>query len=190
MLHCDGCGQAASAEHISRRLQRLEWSTRFRPVHIGTLLLGAFAPERDAEYLYAPAGPREGEARLVLEAAGIATEGKSVESVLSEFQRAGLFLTHVLECPLEAGAPQAPAKRIGAHLPAAIARIRRSLRPKRLVLISSLLAEHVPALQAANLGCVLVLDEGKPVALEAGATERARLRELLVPLTSARLGAV
>jgi len=34
LLPCDGCGQPASAEHIARRLQRLEWATRFRPIHI------------------------------------------------------------------------------------------------------------------------------------------------------------
>src|SRR5437899_12101620 len=43
-LPCDGCGQAATAEHIARRLQRLEWTTRYRPVHIHTLLLGAYSP--------------------------------------------------------------------------------------------------------------------------------------------------
>src|SRR5207249_10650226 len=42
-LPCDGCGQAASAEHIARRLRRLEWATRFRPVHIHTLLRGGVA---------------------------------------------------------------------------------------------------------------------------------------------------
>src|SRR5207253_8014232 len=49
-LVCDGCGQAATAEHIARRLQRLEWTTRYRPVHIHALLLGAFSPLRDEEF--------------------------------------------------------------------------------------------------------------------------------------------
>ena len=31
-LRCDGCGQAASPEHMARRLRRLEWTTRYRPV--------------------------------------------------------------------------------------------------------------------------------------------------------------
>jgi len=44
LLPCDGCGQPASAEHIARRLQRLEWATRFRPIHIQALLLAAFRP--------------------------------------------------------------------------------------------------------------------------------------------------
>jgi len=52
-LVCDGCGQMASAEHIARRLQRLEWTTRYRPVHISTLFLGAFSPRDEKEFLYA-----------------------------------------------------------------------------------------------------------------------------------------
>src|SRR5213593_3601449 len=64
-LPCDGCGQAASAEHIARRLRRLEWATRFRPVHIHTLLLGGVAPREDAEFLYAPGDEFRGEAEFV-----------------------------------------------------------------------------------------------------------------------------
>src|SRR5258708_87515 len=55
-MPCDGCGQTASAEHIARRLQRLEWTTRYRPVHINTLLLGAFSPQEERDFLYAPGG--------------------------------------------------------------------------------------------------------------------------------------
>jgi len=69
-LQCDGCGQAASPEHIAKRLQRLEWTTRFRPLHIGTLLLGAIAPRNDNEFIYSPAGAWDGEAKMLLDAAG------------------------------------------------------------------------------------------------------------------------
>src|SRR5256885_3653267 len=100
-LVCDGCGQAATAEHIARRLQRLEWTTRYRPVHIHTLLLGAFSPLRDEEFLYRSGGEFRGEAAQILEAVGISPAGKTRDAVHAEFQRAGFFLTHVLECPLE-----------------------------------------------------------------------------------------
>src|SRR5713226_3342167 len=70
-LRCDGCGQLASPEHIARRLQRLEWTTRFRPLHIGTLLLGAIAPRNDNELIYSPAGAWDGEAKMLLAAARI-----------------------------------------------------------------------------------------------------------------------
>src|SRR5882724_2035586 len=103
-LACDGCGQTASAEHIARRLRRLEWTTRYRPVHINTLLLGAFSPLHDEDFLYAPGGEDgeefRGEAAQILEAVGISTAGKTRDAVHAEFQRAGFFLTHVLECPL------------------------------------------------------------------------------------------
>src|SRR5216684_5040208 len=106
-LVCDGCGQAASGEHIARRLRRLEWTTRYRPVHIHTLLLGAFSPQEENDFLYAPCGEFRGEAALLLDAAGIATAGKTREAVHAEFQRAGFFLTHVLECPIENESGQA-----------------------------------------------------------------------------------
>src|SRR4029077_20020276 len=96
-LRCDGCGQAASPEHIAKRLQRLEWTTRHRPVHIGTLLLGAIAPQNDSEFLYAEGGEFAGEAGIILEAAGLPTRGKYAEATLAEFQRGGFLLTHVLE---------------------------------------------------------------------------------------------
>jgi len=76
-LRCDGCGQASfSPQHIARRLQRLEWTTRYRPVHIATLLLGSVAPQSDAEFLYSPAGEWAGEAKALLAAAGVTVRRK------------------------------------------------------------------------------------------------------------------
>jgi hypothetical protein len=100
-LTCDGCGRPASPEHIARRLLRLEWSTRFRPIHIQTLLLGAIAPACDDEFAYSPNGKFSGEAAHLLKALNITTEGKTAEAVHAEIQRAGVFLTHIFECPLE-----------------------------------------------------------------------------------------
>src|SRR5690242_3734656 len=108
-LVCDGCGQAATAEHITRRLQRLEWTTRYRPVHIHTLLLGAFSPLRDEEFLYASGGEFCGEASKILDAVGISTAGKTRDAVHAEFQKVGFFLTHVSECPVEVESFQASA---------------------------------------------------------------------------------
>src|SRR5689334_4986427 len=105
-LRCDGCGQAASPEHVARRLRRLEWTTRYRPIHIGMLLLGDAAPRSDSEFLYAPEGKFQGESGSVLEAAGIHYREKSAEEALSEFQRRGFLLAHVLECPVEAAGGQ------------------------------------------------------------------------------------
>ncbi|MGB2589775.1 MAG: hypothetical protein WAJ96_03935 [Candidatus Acidiferrum sp.] len=178
---CDGCGQTATPEHIARRLARLEWTTRYRPIHIGTLLLVAVSPIADDEFLYA--GQFRGEAGRVLEAAGIASAGKPAESVLSEFQRGGFFLAHLLECPLEAGGngQHTCEMLMTQRLSAVAARIRRSLKPKRVALISGQLAPVVAQLANAGLGCPLLLDGENPFALDAANSSGAihKLREAL-----------
>jgi hypothetical protein len=175
-LRCDGCGQSASSEHIARRLERLEWTTRYRPVHIGTLLLGAVAPENDREFIYSPAGQWRGEAKLLLDAAGLTIDEKSAETVLAEFQRGGFFVTHVLECPVESGPGGEVAQRVADRLPAVLTRIRRSLKPKRLAPIGMLLDQFLPVLNAGKLPCALLLDQGRPFALDGDApSESAKL---------------
>jgi hypothetical protein len=180
-LPCDGCGQSASPEHIARRLQRLEWATRYRPVHIGAILLGGVSPEADADYLYA--GKFEGEAGRLLEAIGISADGKPPEIVLSEFQRSGFFLAHVLECPLETGqlgdsSCKALLDRRAAQV---LTRIRRSLKPKRVVLISELLTPLTARFSSAEMGCPVLLDGGKPFGLDSSGIPMAahHLREAL-----------
>jgi hypothetical protein len=190
-LRCDGCGQVASPEHVARRLQRLEWTTRYRPVHIGMLLLGAVSPQKDSEFLYLPQDGWDGEARILLAAAGLTTEGKSPEATLAEFQRGGFFLTHVLECPLENGEGANTQQLLAARLPTVLTRIRRSLKPKRLAPISLQLEESLPALISGQVTGAILLDQEKPFALD---TERAgeaceRLRETLTrQAASARQG--
>src|ERR1700722_19439844 len=98
---CDGCGQPASSEHIAQRLQRLEWATRYRPIHLHTLLLGAFSPEASAEFLYSPEEVHSGEATNLINASCVSIAGKSAAAIQSEFQRRGIYLSHVLECPLD-----------------------------------------------------------------------------------------
>jgi hypothetical protein len=180
-LRCDGCGRPASPEHIARRLQRLEWTTRYRPVHISTLLLGAIAPLEDSNFIYSPAGGWGGEAKILLAAAGVTTEGKSAEAVLAEFQRGGSFLTHVLECPLEEGTGDDPQQLLANRLPSVLARIRRSLKPKRLVPVSPVLEQFLSVLNSSELPCAILLDHEKPFALDGDtAGESAeRLREAL-----------
>ena len=47
-----------------------------------------------------------------------------------------------------------------------LARIRRSFKAKRVVLLGEELAEFVPQFQAGNLDSALILDEGKPFELD------------------------
>jgi hypothetical protein len=206
-LPCDGCGQISSPAHIAQRLQRLEWTTRYRPVHIQTLLLCAASPQEEKEFLYSPRCEFQGEAARLLEVAGIAAAGKTGEAVQAEFQRAGFFLTHILECAFESEArddSNAPSidngrgsatdgsnvsamddsKRLlllEQRLPATATRIRRSLKPKRVALISRELEPLVEKIAPMQLGCPIVLDGGKPFALDcSNAGEAAkRLREAL-----------
>jgi len=174
-LPCDGCGQIASTEHIARRLQRLEWATRYRPVHVHTLFLGSASPQRQEEFLYSPNGEFQGEAGTLLEAAGVSTSGKTAEAVHAEFQRAGFFLTYVLECPVENESVPTSALSLlmEQRLTAVAVRIRRSLKPKRMVLISRALEIILGKFVALQLGCPLVLDDGKPFALDGPDTQKA-----------------
>jgi len=167
LLHCDGCGQLASPEHIARRLHRLECATRYRPVHIQALLLGYISPVNDSDFLYSPEGRFEGEARRLLDAVQLSAEGKPADAVLSEFQKRGLMLTHLLECPVEPGFDDTQvAQVLQAHLPATIARLRRSFKPKRIILMSADLLNALDALQHADLGCPVFPDSSSPFFLE------------------------
>jgi hypothetical protein len=178
LLRCDGCGQPASAEHIAKRLRRLEWTTRYRPIHIGTVLLGAWAPQQDAEFLYAEGQAFAGEAKYVLAATGIASAGRPWQAVLTEFQRAAFLLTYALECPPESSVrdDDAATRALESRLPALLARIRRSLRPKRVVPISYTLDSVLTSLTEAELGCSRLLDDGRAFALNGDRSDEAVTR--------------
>jgi hypothetical protein len=192
LLLCDGCGQPASAEHTTKRLQRLEWTTRYRPLHIATVLLGAWAPKHDAEFLYAEGQAFEGEAKYVLAATGVASARRPWQVVLTEFQRAAFLLTYALECPPESsvGDDEAATRALlESRLPVLLARIRRSLRPKRVVPISSTLDSLLRSMTEAELGCARLLDDGKAFGLNSDRAEEAvtRLRQALTaPATTTR----
>ena len=116
---------------------------------------------------------------MLLAAAGLTQEGKSGEAMLAEFQRRGFFLTHVLECPLEDGADGRIQALIANRLSASLTRIRRSLKPKRLVPISKWLEQFLPALTSGELPCAILLDHEKPFALDGDAAPEVtgRLRD-------------
>jgi hypothetical protein len=155
-LLCEACGQMASPEHIASRLRRLEWTTRYRPIHIHALLLSSIAPTADKDFLYTPQGQFQGEAGALLDALEISREGKSADAVLTEFQKRGLLFAHVLECPLEPAQKHSSTQQLlERQIPATLARIRRSLKPKRVLLF----APELAALQ----GCFTESELGVPV---------------------------
>src|ERR1700722_4302285 len=165
---CDGCGQPASPEHIARRLQRLEWATRYRPIHLHPLLLGAISPPAPAEFLYSPEEVHSGEAANLINAACVSIAGKSADAIQSEFQRRGIYLTHVLECPLDvpSSGPDSLTKALISRLPTLFTRIRRSLKPKRLAFVSRSLTPLIERFASAQLNCELVLDDGRAFGLD------------------------
>lgn len=172
-LRCDGCSQVASPEHLVRRLRRLEWATRYRPVHITTLLLGAFSPSEERDFLYSPGGDFHGEAADLLEAVGIHPASKPADAIHTEFQRAGLFLAHVLECPLEDSVldQAGQAGLLAGRLQAVASRIRRSLKPRRVILVTEALQPVVQNILALELGCPVVLNNGKAFVFGAAGKE-------------------
>jgi hypothetical protein len=165
---CDGCGQLASSEHIARRLQRLEWATRYRPIHLHTLLLGAISPQAPADFLYSPEETHSGEAANLIAAAGISPASKAADARQLEVQRRGIYLTHVLECPLDV--PSSGVNFLNnaliTRLPTLFTRIRRSLKPKRLAFISGSLTPSIERFASAQLNCELALDDGRAFALD------------------------
>src|SRR2546425_7274266 len=194
LLNCDGCGQPASPEHVAKRLKRLEWATRFRPLHINVLFLGAVSPAEDAGYLYSGAGEAEdrnnervlvGKAARILEACGI-DAGNSCGAQLAEFQHRGFFLTYILECPAAQMTPghDALARIILRQFPSALMRIRRSLRPKRIAVISEAFDPLLSTLASGDTGAELLLDAGRPFGLD-GADAVGAARRLHVALATA-----
>src|SRR5258708_11592631 len=144
-------GVQTCALPISRRLKRLEWTTRSRPVHINTLFLGAFSPRDEKDFLYAPGGEFQGEAALLLDALGISTAGKAAEAVHAEFQRAGFFLTHILEGPLEEDESLETA--LKKRLAAVTTRVRRPLNPHRVIPAPQTLAPLAQTICLMAFGC-------------------------------------
>jgi hypothetical protein len=189
-LLCDGCGQAASAEHVTRRLLRLEWMTRYRPVHVGTVLLGAYSPDADSDFIYSQTAEITGEAARVLSAVGIFPKGKTKGEILSEFQRGGFLLGYVLECPPEPESRNEAAisALLKARMPAFLARLRRSFQPKRVASVSSKLDPVLAGLTEKDLGCALVSDGGKSFALDGPSPEKEieKLREAHAAARAAR----
>jgi len=163
--------------------------TRYRPVHVGTVLLGAYSPDADSDFLYAETPDVTGEAKQLLAGVGITPDRKTKEAILSEFQRGGYLLGYVLECPLEPESKNEAALTalLKARMPSFLARLRRSFQPKRVVSISGKLDPSLTGLTKTDLSCELVTDSGKSFALDGVAPKQsmARLREALVAARAA-----
>lgn len=168
MPHCDGCGLPVDDSHYHQRIARLELATRFRPVHIKYLILSDTPPARPEDYFYRASNDRAVRSlpsRMFFDelavAAGLshdAIAGMSEESVLAEFQRAGFFLAHAVECPV------ADTSRLREDLnrlaPTVLQRIRGSYKPKYVVPVGQGIAEILPFLQMSEVKDRLILSGG------------------------------
>jgi hypothetical protein len=165
---CDGCGAQVDDAHIRARIERLEMATRVRPIHIQVLLLGVAPPVRAEDYFYRAAEKgteRSAGARAFFEALlqctgenprRFATEPEA----LAEFQRRGLFFTHVVECPADTEAEREAA--LVRCAPSLLKRIQFSYKPKFVAPIFSGLQSIIPLLAAAGMAERLILDGGEP----------------------------
>lgn len=158
MRLCDGCGAPADEAHIRQRIERLEMATRFRPIHIQTLLLADAPTSRIEDYFYRPLS--EGESRSaearesfveMMKSAGITPDvAANEEAALAEFQRRGSYLAHAVECPV--ATPGELNKRITSACSTLLKRIEFSYRPKHVVLIGPAVKALIPALQKSSIG--------------------------------------
>ena len=169
---CDGCGAQVDDAHIRARIERLEMATRYRPIHIQVLLVGVAPPPRPEDYFYRAAESgtdRSPGSRVffdtLIHAAGENPARFTTESeALTEFQRRGLFLAHVVECPAVGSEREAALERCATSL---AKRIQFSYRPKHIAPLFSELAPVVRLLAAAGMSDRLILDGDQPFDLGA-----------------------
>ncbi|MHB8539479.1 MAG: hypothetical protein ACYDCD_00845 [Candidatus Acidiferrales bacterium] len=173
---CDGCGVVATDEHLRRRVERLELATRFRPIHIETLIVYPAPPEPSEDYFYKPGASRDersAHARAFFDALTGAFRGvenssaaASEETLLAEFQRAGCFLAGCSECPLEETSISTT-DLVGRLAPSLVRRVQYSYKPKQTLLLSNELASLIPFLQQAGFEEKLLLRDGAPIEIPA-----------------------
>jgi hypothetical protein len=165
---CDGCGAQVDDAHIRARIERLEMATRFRPVHIQVLLLGVAPPPSPEDYFYRAAEKgieRSSSAHYFFDTL-ISCTGENPSrfatetEALAEFQRKGLFFTHVVECP--APNPAEKESAIGRCAPSLVKRIQFSYKPKYIAPVVSELQPVLPLLTNAGWSDRLILDAAQP----------------------------
>lgn len=163
---CDGCGATVDDPHIRRRIEHLEMATRCRPIHIQVLILDSAPPTPPEDYFYRVSDAqanRSAQARgyfdALIQCSGEAPSRFAREAdALAEFQRQGLFLANVVDCPCELDREKATAR----CAPSLLKRIQFSYKPKYLALISPALASIIPLLTEGGWAEQLILNNGAP----------------------------
>jgi hypothetical protein len=168
MTVCDGCGRQVDAQHVKDRIARLEMATRFRPIHIHTLVIDACPPAALADFFYSAGGdaaPRSASGRAYFDELAKASPDSVAkeagdEAVLSEWQRRGLFLTFAIECSFDSAPDLECAVAKSAHT--TLLRLATSYKPRSVALISPHTNSLVRVLRDAGWGDKLILHSDIP----------------------------
>jgi hypothetical protein len=170
---CDGCGAQVDDAHIRHRIERLEFATRFRPIHIAVLLIDAGPPARPEEYFYRPAANRDERSsesaayfEALMKAAGAGPNAYTQEeTALAEFQRHGFFLVSAIECALaNPASTQTAIERSASTL---LRRVKVSYKPKSIALLSGPTQPLIAHFQQNGWSSALILNDGKPFEIPA-----------------------
>jgi hypothetical protein len=196
---CDACGARTDEDHIRRRVERLEFATRYRPVHIKILLLDGAPPARLEDFFYQAAKDRSSRSLAsrmyfdeLVKCAGIsAAPDLREEAALTDFQRRGFFLTSAVECPFEDQSdPLGALRRLA---PTVMKRVQTSYNPSYVVPLSPPTQDLIRLFGLVGWGDRLVLNKGAPFSdpylgdpkrqAEAGTAFGDRIKKLLAGLT-------
>jgi len=165
---CDGCGAQVDEAHIRSRIERLERATRFRPIHIQVLFLAAAPPSQPADDFYraTTSATRSAGSQAFFDELAACIGRKpgdtaDEEIVLAEFQRAGFFLAHAVECPIES--PEQLAAAISKLAPRVLLRANTSYKPKLVTLLSPALQPLIALFQNNSWADRLILQDGAPI---------------------------
>jgi hypothetical protein len=167
---CDGCGAEVNDSHIRERIERLEFSTRFRPVRIQVLFIDAAPPARMEDFFYRPVldrsvrslGSRMFFDEIAKSLGKVPGPELQEQSVLTEFQRRGYFMAYSVECPVEGYAEQEAAVRRLA--PTIQKRVQLSYQPKYILPLSQPTQDLVSLFQLIGWADRVILDKGAPFA--------------------------
>ncbi len=175
---------------MRRRIARLEWASRFRPIHITTLFLMPAPSAAQEDHFYHPGSmPKDPAACALFEdlltACGIDPITTDKEALLRQFQHGGFFVAEAVECPAEPEDQADFGALLSRLMPTLERRIRYSYRPKSVLLLSDQMGGVAQALST-RLDAEVLLWQAEPVGLAAptDAAARKRFREQVAALLS------
>lgn len=183
--YCDGCQREVIAEHLERRIHRIEQASRYRPLRIQILFLGEAPPPEPENYFYSE-DKKTGWSQSLLQGLmeGLGIPAEDVATALREFQRRQAFCADWVECPLEGLKTDLSllSDRYGAS---AIARIRNSYRPSCIIPIGGRLTRSfLPLLMNTDLASRVLLYRKEPLPVPSSGKSlcefQLRLSEILV----------